>query len=682
MSLSFIPILVISVFILLTITCTAIFFHTKKDSVGAWIMGWVIFFMAAFLLLSLPVNKQVSFLFVLLHSYIIIAALLLCWGTHHFFAKGFSPIWIYSALLIIGWMITGNILRLPPQYYMFPAILLIAALDICNGVIWLNSSHDNVGKHISGWAFILLGLHHLDAPFLYLNYLIVPWGYFITISLSILAILGSLRIYMEFQQKELRESEERFRLLAENANDLVFRYRLSSPPGYEYVSPSVINFNGYTPEEHYADPNLIYKSVHPDDQYMFAMMGKNLNNSKGIIWLRFVRKDGRVIWTEQRYKYIFDEQGSIVAIQGIIRDITERQQMERQIEYVSIHDSLTDLYNRSFFEAKLSQFEEFALLPIGIILCDVDGLKLVNDSFGHDAGDQLLIHAAGVLRDCSQPEDIVARIGGDEFAILMPESDETRTNETADRINKTIDSYNLANPNSLLSLSIGYAVKKDTSITLQEILKEADYNMYQKKLYRSQSSRSTIVRTLTNTLRERDCITEGHSERLQEIVTQLGRSVNLSETKLADIRLFSNFHDIGKVGIPDRILLKPAPLSNEERREMQRHCEIGYRLARSGPELSHIADWILKHHEWWDGNGYPMGISGEEIPLECRILSIADAYDAMISSRPYREGMAQHEALTELKKYAGSQFDPYLVDKFVALMRADMLTENKMEQMG
>lgn len=682
MLLNFVQILIIAVLLLLIIVYTALF-RSNGSYWGKSLLGWIVYIIAALLLTLLPVRIQPSFLFVFLHSLLILAAFMLIWGTYLFFAKNLPKIWIYSSVLLMIWMIAGPALQLLPPYYMYPGILFIALLNIVNGSIWLKAAlPKRKGKLIVGWSFILLGIHHLDAPVLYLHSWITPWGYIVTFSLALLIIISMLQLYIENQQKELRASEERYRMLAENAIDLVYRYRLKPTAGYEYVSPSVIRFNGYTPEDHYADPDLIYKSVHPDDQYMFSLMGKKLSNPRKIFWLRFVRKDGQIIWTEQRYEYIYDEEGEIVAIQGIIRDITERQQMKNKIEYVSIHDSLTDLYNRSFFEAKLSQFEEYRLLPIGVILCDVDGLKLVNDSLGHDAGDQLLIRAAGFLKECSRSEDVVARIGGDEFAVLLPNSDEARTGEIADSINKAIEAYNHENPQSLLSLSVGFAIKKDTSQELAEVLKEADYNMYQIKLYRSQSIRSTIVRILTSTLHERDYITEGHSDRLQDLVTGLGRSVQLSELRIKDLRLFAHFHDIGKVGIPDRILLKPGPLNKEERQEIQRHSEIGFRIAQSGPELTSIADWILKHHEWWDGHGYPLGIAGEEIPLECRILAIADAYDAMISPRPYRDGMSADEALAELARYAGTQFDPLLTEKFIAIMKNEMLCENKLDHVS
>lgn len=665
-----------STLLLFFVVYTAIIFRIKGPFVGAWLIGWILFIVASLLLIMLPAAMHSSLWFVYLHSLIVLAALFLFWGTHLFLHKKLSFLWIYSTFAIIAWMIIGQNHKIPLLLYMFPGILLISLLYIAHGSIWLKSAQESIiSKRLVGWTFILLGLHHLDSPFLYMNSWILPWGFIVTSSLSIIAILSTLQLYIDAQQKELRESETRYRLLADNASDLVYRYRISPEPGYEYVSPSVLHFNGYTPEELYANPKLIYKAIHPDDRHFLALLGKQLNKPKRILWLRFLHKDGHIVWTEQRYEYLYDEQGSITAIQGIIRDITERLQMEKRIEYVSVHDTLTDLYNRSFFEAKMTQFQELALIPIGIIVCDLDGLKLVNDSMGHDAGDQLLIEAAKILQTCSQPEDIVARIGGDEFAIILLNSDENRTKETADCISQAIEKFNIDKPQSFLSLSIGYTVKKDVLKPLSEALKEADYNMYQKKLFQAQSIRSTIVKTLTKTLRERDYDTEGHSERLQNLASRLARSIELPDASIEDIRLFAHFHDIGKVGIPDRILLKPGPLNHDERREMQRHSEIGFRLAQSGPELIHIADWILKHHEWWDGNGYPLGISGEAIPLECRILSIADAYDAMVSSRPYRDGRSQQAALDELNKCAGSQFDPYLVQKFVAIMESDIRTE-------
>ncbi len=192
--------------------------------------------------------------------------------------------------------------------------------------------------------------------------------------------------------------------------------------------------------------------------------------------------------------------------------------------------------------------------------------------------------------------------------------------------------------------------------------------MYREKLHRSQSGRSAIVQTLMKALKERDFITEGHADRLQELVTALARAVSVPESKMSDLRLLAQFHDIGKVGIPDKILFKPGRLTTKEFNEMKRHCEIGYRIAMSAPDLAPIGEWILKHHEWWNGSGYPLKLKGEEIPLECRILAIADAYDAMTSDRPYRKALPHEVAMAELRKFSGIQFVPELVNKFIVVL--------------
>ncbi len=184
---------------------------------------------------------------------------------------------------------------------------------------------------------------------------------------------------------------------------------------------------------------------------------------------------------------------------------------------------------------------------------------------------------------------------------------------------------------------------------------------------------SEIVHTLMRALETRDFLTEGHAERLQDIVTGLAGVISLPESKIADLRLLARFHDIGKVGIPDSILFKPGPLTAGEYTEMKRHSEIGHRIAVSSPDLSCIADWILKHHEWWNGEGYPLRIKGEEIPLECRILAIADAYDAMTSDRPYRNALPHEEVVVELKRCAGTQFDPRLVKIFLKFLAKTFL---------
>jgi diguanylate cyclase (GGDEF)-like protein len=351
------------------------------------------------------------------------------------------------------------------------------------------------------------------------------------------------------------------------------------------------------------------------------------------------------------------------------REIAERIEAEGLLQFSSFHDSLTGLYNRTYFEEEMQRRDMRRSGAITIFVFDVDGLKLINDTLGHDRGDGLLVKVAQLLQSCFRESDVVARIGGDEFSALVADADEPEAKLIYARIYQEIECWNNTRDQEVLSLSVGFSSSAHPEIKLRELFKRADDNMYREKLHRRQSNRSAIVETVMKLLEARDFITEGHADRMQELVVKLSLSLNFSETRLADMRLFAKFHDVGKVGIPDRILLKEGPLDPDEKTEMQRHCEIGFRIAQSAPDLLPIAEWVLKHQEWWNGQGYPLGISGEDIPVECRILSIVDAYDAMTSDRPYRKAMPREQAIQELRRCAGSQFDPELVEKFIALLK-------------
>lgn len=365
-----------------------------------------------------------------------------------------------------------------------------------------------------------------------------------------------------------------------------------------------------------------------------------------------------------------------LANEDLKEEIAERKAAEEKMRYLSMHDSLTGLYNRTFFEEEMRKLDS-EHENMGLIMCDVDGLKLINDSMGHDKGDNLLINTANMIKSCFGPSEIVARVGGDEFAILLPNATQNMLEENYKRLQERALSLNTSLHELPLSLSIGFALRTNASTNLNKLYVEADNNMYREKLYRSQSARSAIVQTLMKALEARDFITEGHAERLQIMVADMGAAMGLPPKNILDLRLLAQFHDIGKVGLRDRILFKNGPLSENERLEMQRHCEIGHRIALSSPDLMHIADWVLKHHEWWNGQGYPLGLRGEEIPLECRILAVADAYDAMTSDRPYRVAMGHEEAIAELRKCAEMQFDPELVEKFIDVLHHPHLAPDK-----
>jgi diguanylate cyclase (GGDEF)-like protein/PAS domain S-box-containing protein len=282
---------------------------------------------------------------------------------------------------------------------------------------------------------------------------------------------------LEQTQKKLKQDEESFRTLAENAQDVIYRYRFLPVRGFEYISPSVTSITGYTPEEFYADSKITYKIAYPEDHQLMENYFNDYPSKNDPQILRWIHKDGTIFWAEHRNVVFFDEDNNLLAIEGVARDVTVRKQAEEQLRHLSLHDPLTGLYNRAYFEQEIHRADAGRKYPVSIVVCDVDGLKLVNDTLGHDKGDALLIAAAGVIKSSFRGSDMVARIGGDEFAVLFTEGGEDTVIKACGRIKKAIEKYNSSNPELPLSISIGFAVKTDRDISMNEIFKEADNNM-------------------------------------------------------------------------------------------------------------------------------------------------------------------------------------------------------------
>lgn len=353
----------------------------------------------------------------------------------------------------------------------------------------------------------------------------------------------------------------------------------------------------------------------------------------------------------------------IIGGYGIYADISARKNAEKEILYMNYHDQLTGVYNRRFFEEELKRLDSERNLPISVIMADVNGLKLINDAFGHAAGDKLLQKTAEFIKKECREDEIIARLGGDEFVILLPKTSAEESEKIIRRIKA--NSSNIQVQSMELSISFGCFTKSSKDQDINEILKNAEDKMYRDKLFESPSIRGKTIQAIIKSLHEKNKREEQHSQRVSSICEAIGIAMELAESDLNELKTVGLLHDIGKIAIDEKLLNKPGKLSSEEWNEMKRHPEIGYRILSSVNDMAELAEIVLAHHERWDGKGYPKGLKGEEIPLLSRIIMVADSYDAMTSERAYRMPLDEEIVLNELRSNAGKQFDPQIVNIFI-----------------
>jgi diguanylate cyclase (GGDEF)-like protein len=380
---------------------------------------------------------------------------------------------------------------------------------------------------------------------------------------------------------------------------------------------------------------------------------------------------GESVWVLEQGVPVFDDNGNLVALEGLIINVSASKDKESQVNYLLTHDNLTGALNRqTYLQQKMRIDSDPTMVPVSILILDINGLKLINDAFGMRRGDLLLQETSRIIAKILKDTYLFARLGGDDFAVLMPHTDLATAEVFWARVQEGFSEYNMgqANDYDRIYVSHGIATKDYPDIQLESVQKLAEENMNKHKLLERKSSHSSIVESIKQSMHARSQETEAHSERLADLSKMVGLKMALSQTEISELALLATLHDIGKIGVNDQILNKPGKLTDEEWTQMRKHTEIGYRIAMSSPELISIADYILTHHERWDGKGYPQGLSGTAIPLISRILSVVDAYDAMTKDRVYRKAMSKDHAIEELKANAGSQFDPTVVGVFIEIL--------------
>lgn len=480
-------------------------------------------------------------------------------------------------------------------------------------------------------------------------------------------------------EQALQESERSKAVLLSHLPGMAYRCQYDPAWTMEFVSEGCEMLTGYKPENLLGNRDVSYNDLIAPEyrSLLWAEWAQVLQQSRTFRYeYEIITRGGERKWVLELGQFIYGADQSVLALEGIVIDISELKMREAQISYLHKHDFLTGLYNRVHCAAEKQRLAKPAYFPLSLVICDINGVRLVNDAFGPAEGDRLIVAVSRILQSLIRENDVCSRTGGDEFMLLLPHTTEAEAIALIDQVTRAVDQYNRgeSHPPYEVSLSFGYHTMVDETLTINQATITAEEHLSHRKLLNQRSSHNAIVSSIMATLYARSQETEEHGKRLTQYTQMIGEQLNLDRHLLDELELLSMLHDIGKVGVADRILNKPAPLTHDEWDLMKKHPEIGYRIALSTPELEHIARYILSHHEKWDGSGYPAGLAGEEIPLASRILAIADAYDAMTEDRVYRKAMDRQDALAELARCAGTQFDPSITQIMIRLLNLQSST--------
>ncbi|MDC7229888.1 MAG: PAS domain S-box protein [Sphaerochaetaceae bacterium] len=487
---------------------------------------------------------------------------------------------------------------------------------------------------------------------------------FYPIGTYLLCLLLFSQVYRLEDIASLRKSEHQFKTIFEKAPIGMSLTNLRTGR-IQSINQSYLDILGYTREEMLGHTWAEFS--HPEDVQMSNQITQKMFSGEEDSFVfdkRFLKKDGSTIWANLSL-CVFPEDAFVDRNSLCMTvDITKRKLAEKRILYASTHDALTDLYDRVEFERVISNMSLEGKLPLSVVFADMNRLRIINEAFGREQGNRILKRVATLLRETFPDCPNLFRVGGDEFALLLPgysaEECEPRLESVAEEVS-TFRVMDAVAP----SISFGLYVVEDASFDLNEAVKLAEKHLATQKLLDSPQMQGKAVYAIINTLHEKNKREEAHSRRVSELSEQLGRSYGLSERSCNELRLVGLLHDIGKIAIAENILNKDGKLSPLEWEEMKRHAEIGFRILSSVEDMQALAPYVLAHHEHFDGTGYPKAIRGESIPLQSRMIAIADAFDAMTSERTYRKAVSAGEAAKEIKKCAGTQFDPLLAKLFI-----------------
>lgn len=447
-------------------------------------------------------------------------------------------------------------------------------------------------------------------------------------------------------RESVRKSEMYYRILLEYSSDAVLV--LEQDGRIRFATSSVENVTGYTPEE--LQGALALSFLHPED-------------ARQVQRLFLQGEEGDVRRVEFRLKHrsgewrVMEAIGRVLLahplVQGVVvtvRDVTERKRTEEAVRLASFRDVLTGLYNRAYFEEELTRLNTPRVLPLSLIVGDVNGLKIVNDAFGHAEGDRLLRMVAEALRASCRKEDVVARWGGDEFAVILPKADAAVASEICARVQERLKGETSVLP---VSIALGWATRGDLSQSLEDVVREAEEHMYQAKLAGRERFYEGVLKSFETFLEE--LLGKHYLEEMEKLALSFARRLRLSESQKEQLVLLARFHEVGMIPLARRG--EWPGLGGEAL--LRRHTESGYFIASNIPRLAPLSEAILAHHEWWNGKGVPRGLRGEEIPLLSRIVALCAAF----LERPFAQAVAH------IQEESGRVFDPLLAREFLTMVR-------------
>lgn len=471
---------------------------------------------------------------------------------------------------------------------------------------------------------------------------------------------------------DLSLNQEKLEILLASTEEGIYGINLAGE--CIFCNKSGLEFLGYNDESELLGQNM-HEQIHSKNKEGGSIDIRNCKILRVFMDGKSVRVTDEVFWKKDGTSFDVEYSASpqrkgdiIVGVVITFRDITQEKAALAHMLYLNTHDWLTGVNNRSFFEKALKEIDITENLPISIIFLDINRLKLTNDIFGHSVGDELLIKGAEILNTYIKEGDILARIGGDEFVLVLPRADIDEATKIQIEIQKNFASHSV---NSFpCSMAVGCASKTVEDEEISQTIINAEGEMYKEKTITRQSIHEDMVYSLINLLHTKSLREKSHSENVMKYSEIIGKALNIPITELVQLKKMAYFHDIGKLVLEDELLLNEGVYSEGELARIKQHPAIAYRILNLFDETLDIAGSVYAHHENWDGTGYPKGLKGEEIPYMARIISIAEIYDA-VTNRIGGNSLSKKEALKEIQKISGRKLDPNLTAVFLDFMNKE-----------